>query len=199
MRHATQEQLALLAANDLGWLEGFRLRGHVGTCETCRRELAAFELTRERIHEEATEPRDWDRLAAEMRANIRLGFEAGECVSESQETRARAASVSGYLRPALAVAAAVALIAGGSWIARDSWLDGDAALLRPQAGLPADAEVVLRASPDGLEIQENGASMSLVHDVGAHASVSVGVGRSLSAQYIDEDTGQITIHNVYAE
>jgi hypothetical protein len=199
MRHATPEQLALLASNDLGWMERVRLNGHVGSCETCRRELAAFESTRVRAREQAGEPRDWDRLAAEMRANIRLGFEAGECVAEPHPARLAAASASGYFRPAFAVAAAVALIAGGSWIARETWLNGEPNLLRSEAVAAAGPRVVLSASPDGLEIRENGASLALVHDTGAHASVSVGAGGSLSARYIDEDTGQVTIHNVYAE
>src|SRR4029077_20826010 len=50
----------------------------------CRSWVAAFDSDRESIRQLAAEmPQgvNWDRMAAEMSANVRVGLEAGECVA----------------------------------------------------------------------------------------------------------------------
>src|SRR5690242_16922339 len=81
MRHPSQATLALHAGGDLGKFARWRLMRHLAHCDACASELMAFESTREMIAELGEVPAvAWGSLAAEMKANIRLGLAAGECV-----------------------------------------------------------------------------------------------------------------------
>ena len=81
--HPNEIQLSLYAGGDLSLLERIRTSLHVRGCERCRAEVAALESRREELRRAADEmPADlnWERLAAEMTGNIRVGLAAGECV-----------------------------------------------------------------------------------------------------------------------
>src|SRR5271169_6208843 len=81
MKHPNEGTLALHAGGDLGLVAGWRTERHLAKCDRCRDSLAAFSELREVLPELAEIPEvPWNRLAAEMRANIRLGLAAGECV-----------------------------------------------------------------------------------------------------------------------
>ena len=81
MKHPSQEILALHAGGDLGWLASWKTARHVAACERCADEVAAFSDLREALPELGEIPEvPWNRMAADMRANIRLGLAAGECV-----------------------------------------------------------------------------------------------------------------------
>src|ERR1051325_2686800 len=81
MKHPNEETLALHAGGDLGFFARRRVERHLSRCERCRDEIAAFGAVREVLPELAEIPEiPWNRLAAEMKANIRLGIAAGECV-----------------------------------------------------------------------------------------------------------------------
>src|SRR6185436_18408772 len=86
MKHPSQEILALHAGGDLGWLAGWKTARHVAVCERCAGEVAAFRDLRDALPELAEIPElPWNRMAADMRANIRLGLAAGECVRSVSE------------------------------------------------------------------------------------------------------------------
>ena len=81
MRHPKLATLALHAGGDLGVLVGWRTGRHLAACERCRAEVGRVEKTRRILPDLAEMPEvPWNRLAAEMKANIRLGVEAGQCV-----------------------------------------------------------------------------------------------------------------------
>ena len=83
MTHPTEHELALFAGNDGPALRGFLLARHLRRCETCAQTVAEFrEITRV-LTDSAPVVADWDRLAIEMQANIRLGLEAGACVRQT--------------------------------------------------------------------------------------------------------------------
>ena len=197
--HIDERQLALFTTGELGLIERTRVRLHLGGCERCRQELAAFEEARAILESEikhapeSLEGASWDRLAAEISANIRLGVEAGECVRQAEPERVVSrfdwASV---WRPGLAVAGLVLVLYGGTWIA--------AKRLSPDDGVAQSArQTTLEALPDSLEIRSNGAAFSLVRASTAPVALSVGRGGSLAAREVDEDTGEVTIYHVYAQ
>jgi len=206
-RHATETQLALLQTGELGLMDRMRLRWHVNSCERCGNELAAFEEARSVLGacaQELPAELDWDRLSAEMSANIHLGVAAGECVRPVSRDGAShssdghrsffswpSLSWSGVWRPGLAIASLVVMVYAGTWMVTKKMGSNIAS---------NDDHVVLEARPDSLEIRENGAAFSLVRaSTGGVASFSVGTGGSLRARDIDEDTDQVTIYHVYAE
>src|SRR4051794_31048817 len=84
MKHPDQATLALHAGGDLGRFAAWRTERHLAQCADCREEVATYQEMRE-ILPELNELPDlqWNRLASEMQANIRLGLSAGECVREA--------------------------------------------------------------------------------------------------------------------
>src|ERR1700746_310897 len=81
MKHPSEETLALHAGGDLGLVPRWLTEPHLAQCEECRDTLAVFTELRGVLPDLAEIPKvPWNRLAAEMRANIRLGLAAGECV-----------------------------------------------------------------------------------------------------------------------
>ncbi len=82
--HVREVDLALFAAGDVSLWRRAAIRLHTAKCEECRTRVQAYRLDRERLKQDASElPAgvNWDRLAAEMTANIRVGLAAGECVA----------------------------------------------------------------------------------------------------------------------
>jgi len=78
MKHPTQATLALHAGGDLGPVARWRTERHIARCERCREEFAAFAEMRDIAADLGEIPEvPWSRLAAEMKANIRLGLAAG--------------------------------------------------------------------------------------------------------------------------
>ena len=81
MTHPDQTILALYAGQDLGWFRRRRTERHLASCRQCRNEVQAFASARDHLVALNELPAiSWNRLAIEMKANIRLGLAAGECV-----------------------------------------------------------------------------------------------------------------------
>ena len=90
MTHAKETDLALFASGDASLWQRLRLRMHLGRCAQCREVAAAYQADREGLKQEASRMPpgvDWEHLAAEMTANIRVGLEAGECAQLAVEGR----------------------------------------------------------------------------------------------------------------
>ena len=115
--HPSETDLALLAGGDCGRWQRFFLNRHVARCGDCRDTLASFtELRSETLELSSNNAgvmpeTDWNRLAGEIRANIRLGLAAGECVGE-----APTAILPVSWKPRLAIAAVCVLLLAGAGI-----------------------------------------------------------------------------------
>src|ERR1039457_935531 len=71
MKHPNRATLALHTGEDLGPFARWRTSRHLAKCEDCRREMAAFGVVRGILPELSAIPEvPWNRLAAEMKANI---------------------------------------------------------------------------------------------------------------------------------
>jgi len=194
-RHCDAADLALYAGGDLGLAARLVTGLHVRTCSRCRAEVESFRDARRALREESRPMPpglDWDRLAAEMKANIRLGVEAGECVGAVVEAPGRRVP----LAPVAALALVLSLFLTLAWWQARSLRPVHRANARPEV---ADGQVVLKATTGAVGVERNGEALTLVHAGGGAGSVSVGVQGSLNARYIDEDGGQVTIHHVYTE
>ena len=191
MKHPGEIDLALLAGGEVGRLRRFSLERHLRGCTECDRKVAHFQALRAETAN--FQPVDWNALnwnalAAEMRANIRLGLEAGECV--------RSANAAHGWNPRLTLAlASVAVIAGASFLLRDSRLQPPSPA-RPavQASAP-----VLQSNGEGIELRSGSTSMMLLNHPGTVASQTVSAGGEIRARYVDGETGAITINNVSLE
>jgi len=188
MKHPTQATLALHAGGDLGPVARWRTERHISRCEQCRQEFVAFAETRDSASELGEIPEvPWGRLAAEMKANIRLGLAAGECV-RAEEKPLRQSIFSGA-RAVVAVASVVALVVTG------------VVLERPRPGPPSADGVIVQAFKDGIQVREGGRALRLLHTGVKDKDVmySVGAQGSMRARYVDPETGNVTITNVYAD
>lgn len=183
-KHPSEADLALVAGGEwTGWRR-WRVTRHLAGCAECRREVAEFSSLREEVRVMAEMPEvSWGSLAAEMRANIRVGLEAGECVPE------RAASHHGFsLRAAVACASLVMLLAVGFLIERPV----------PRAAEDRPAEAVLETSGSGIQVREGSQAMMLLNASARDVQYQAG-GSAMGARYVNADTGQVTINNVYVQ
>jgi hypothetical protein len=128
---------------------------------------------------------NWNRLAAEMRGNIRVGLAAGECVGPAEPEQTR---LGWRIAATLAPITLVVLI---GW-----WLQPS----RPSlTALPEAEGIVLGATAGAIELRQGNRVLSLQHPVVGDVTYTVNVQGTLRARYVDSETGQVTINHVYAE
>jgi hypothetical protein len=196
-------QLALFASGDLAWIERLQLRLHVVRCPVCQEEVAGLARMRREVRDarDETPPGlDWDQLAAEMKANIRLGLAAGEIVSVPEPvTRHRGWQVAvamGTVTALVMIAMTVTVLRNGRpSLPAGHWQATGGPLVILEG--PRGHEVVLRATMGGIGVERNGQAMALTHG-GTAAAVKMELHGSMQARYIDDDAG-VTIHHVYSE
>jgi anti-sigma factor RsiW len=185
-KHPNQATLALHAGGDLGPFRRWLTARHLAHCTACREEVAGYNEMRELLPELAELPEiSWNRMAAEIKANIRLGLEAGECVRTAETPLRRPASMAGW-RAAVAFASVIVLV-GGCMV-----------LERPVPVRAAETSV--RSTGDGIQVQAGDDRMLGLMNGGAQKVVyTLDAQGSMGARYIDPETGSVTINTVYAQ
>jgi hypothetical protein len=201
--HPSTRKLALLAGGELGWWLKLRVGHHVTACRECRAELESLRDSRREVAvlaQEMPPEVNWDHLAAEMKANIRLGIEAGQIVAPAAAVRGRIRededefeSYGSFFKPVVALASVAVFLYGATWMLST----------RGKMGVAA-GDVMVATTGEGIEFKHGASSMTLFHQGGKPMAVEVSAGArtgsaSLRAQYVDEDTGEVTIHHVYSE
>lgn len=205
MRHPEERQIALYAGGDIGWFDRLSIGRHVARCQSCGELANAYRRDREAVRQEAQAlPHDlnWERLSAEMIGNIRVGLAAGECVSGVRSKSHRV-----VWRPAFAaVGLALVLLSGwylNSTTYQRTFLAERIARLWNRAGAGQDnvslAGVALESTRNGIQVSENGSALTMMNPGKTPVVVVVNTRGSLRARYVDDDTGQVTITNVYAQ
>jgi hypothetical protein len=206
--HPLQSDLALYSTGDLPLWRRPLVRIHLSGCDGCRSWVAAFASDRESIRRLASEmPQgvNWDRLAAEMSANVRVGLEAGECVA----SRVHKPTLSTGWRVAAASAGVATLLVSAWWLnmpRADSVALGRAMQRLAQKG-PwhlgdldlEDRGPTVQVSASGIQLQQNGGTLGMSQGQERPVNVTLSVQGSARARYIDADTGQVTITGVYAQ
>lgn len=184
MPHPSEEQLALFAGNDLGWLARRRVAGHLTSCGDCQSSVVAYSSLRAEILDGADQLQDalpWNQMAAEMRANIRLGLAAGECVNARAGVRASSPRL-------IAVLASFTILIAAAWV------------LNYPAAAPHSAEpFTLQTSGGGIAVSEGSQLRSVLHSRGKDVVYSVGAKGQVGARYVDDETGYVTVNNVYLQ
>ncbi len=191
-RHPSEADLALLAGGDCGRFKTFRLHSHLAKCGDCRDALASFEELRSAVRDYspsgiASSDLDWDRLAGEMRANIRVGLAAGECVRELPSTGSRW----GW-KPQVALGMASVLFVAGAGV----FLHG----LLPHENEPGIVHTaVLESTGAGVEVRTDKGSMTLLNHGDEASDQTVTSQGAIRASSFDGSTGTVTITSVYVE
>ena len=209
-RHVKETELALYASGDLRLWQRATVHLHVRQCELCRERAEAFR-SEARILRDATglpEGLDWARLSAEMAANIHVGLAAGECVNPRGKAGRVRRAIPDRWRPVALASFATAMLAvlliGGWWLnvpAQDTQALSRAmrSIWHGRTVVPVEWGAVVEASSEGIELRKNGGSLGVSQDAAQLVNVSVSTQGSASANYVDQDTGQVTITSVYAQ
>jgi hypothetical protein len=188
-RHPSESDLTLYSTGDLGTFDQFRVRWHLRSCARCDNEVNAMGnlVAALRSHSDDLPPGvQWDKLSAEMTANIHLGLEAGECVGPVKVRKPERIGWSAAI-----VMAAMTLVLFCAW-----------ALNPPrgrQVAIQRPSPVEIRTAPGGIEVKENGSALTLLHTRGQQTPIFISTPGSLRARFVDSDTGQVTINNVYSD
>ncbi|MGC9951834.1 MAG: hypothetical protein ABSF64_36270 [Bryobacteraceae bacterium] len=192
MTHPNQSILALYAGRDLGWFTRRRTERHLSRCRECRDELQAFAAARDNLVALGDLPAiSWNRLAIEMKANIRLGLAAGECVGAARPANRFAPfAMLSNARALAACASVMALVTAGLVLQRPT-------PIAPPA--MARQGSVLRATANGIELNQDGQTLSLLQPRSHDVAYSAGAQGSMQAGYVDSDTGNVTINNLYVQ
>jgi hypothetical protein len=197
VRHPFETDLALYAGRDLTGWKRFSTAWHVRNCTDCRASVESFRDVQQQFAATADEfPDDvnWDKLSAEMTANIHLGIAAGECVATANERATVQPHLSWNWQPA-AIVAGLVMVFGAAW-----WLNMPAISWKkptPVSMGPVLDGPVVAASFDGIQYSENGSMLGVNMD--APVAVSVSFNGTASARYVNEDTGVVTIATVYGK
>ena len=187
MRHPNQATLALHAGGDPGPFRRWLTARHLAHCTACREEVAGYNEMRELLPELAELPEiSWNRMAAEIKANIRLGLEAGECVRAAEMPLRRPASMTGW-RAAVAFASVIVLV-GGCMV-----------LERPAPIVAHAAESSVRSTREGIQVQAGEHMLGLMNGGAQKVVYTLDAQGSIGARYIDPETGSVTINTVYAQ
>ena len=187
MKHPNEADLALFAGRDLNFVFEWRIGRHVSRCEQCRGTVDAFVSLRSETATLGELPAGiaWNRLASEMKANIRLGLAAGECVAGPSRVGGQA-GFSG-LHTLMAYAAVIMLVVAGVWLQRP---------------VPLESRAVLAATVDGIELTEGGRSLGLRYGASRDVkdvSYSADAKGAMGARYVDSNTGYVTVVNMNME
>ncbi len=189
MAHPTETDLALYAGGDLGWLRQWRMDLHVRGCSQCQQTSREYSELR---HIPNVPPElNWNRLAMEMKANIRLGLAAGECVG----FRPAPKSVVSGQRLVFAGAVLTVLVAMGAWVGRSSFRPD----LRQALFHRAITGTVLEGSGSGIQVRGSRQTLRILNPTAMNVVYSVGAQGELRARSLDPETGNVAITHVYGE
>lgn len=200
-QHPSVELLSLYSAGDLPFLLQYRTGRHIKECAACEQQLLSLQSAISELRREAQAEvltgfeaiADWHSLESDMLGNIRVGVAASRCI-EKVGRRRRIGS-----RLAWATGMVALFVAG--WMSRIPPEDNLRILsaLRRAVGLEQTVfnGTVLRSTREGITVRAQGATLTLLHPQSAVVSMSSPA--SVSARYIDDDSGQVTITNVYGQ
>lgn len=183
-KHPSQINLALFAGGELGRWTRWSVKRHAGICDQCQRDISDFSVLRDETAVLAELPEvSWDAIAAEMKANIRLGLEAGECVNPHPVTRMAFSP-----RALAACMSLAALLVVSVFLERPA----------PRGVDIGTSEPVLETSRTGIQLREGNQGIVLLNQH-AHQVNDLATGRAMQQSYVDSETGFVTINNVYVE
>jgi hypothetical protein len=208
--HPTVETLALYSAGDLPLLARLRTRRHVAHCGDCEQRVLLFHSVIAELKHEASSQTltgfeaiaHWPELEREMMGNISVGLDAALCIENVGRKRT--------LFYRFAMAAGLAALFAAGWVTHIPREESSRLLasLRGATGggfmggwigtdKPRETGTVLRSTPEGIAVRTQSATLTILNPNSAVISLSGTSG--VSARYIDEETGQVTITKVYGQ
>jgi len=201
LTHLSPAVLALFARGDLAWPKSWKVRLHLRACAPCREQVerfqaASLELKREAESETLTgfeAIADWNRLEREMLGNIGVGVAAARCIDPPRPRFS-------LLSPWTFATLLLALFTVG-WVTHIPRRETEHLVgsLGEWVGLHRIQRnsASIRTTSAGIAVRAQGGTLTIMNPPSA---VVTSFGSSaVSARFIDEETGQVTITRVYAQ
>ncbi len=174
---------------------------HVADCAECERQVGLFasgtaELKRQAATETLTAFEaiaDWNTLEREMLGNVVVGVAAARCIDTTARRRPWLPQL------ALGFGLCGLFIAGWATHIPAAQTRHLTASLEQFVGLRRTPRLpnILETTPNGIAVRSQGVTLTILHP--GSAVVSRSGNSSVAARYIDEETGQLTINNVYGQ
>jgi hypothetical protein len=173
----------------------------VRSCELCKTELDGFRSALQELRSEAAAGTltgfeaisNWSRIKREMLGNIVVGVAAARCIDNVGRKR--------RFWPALGIAAGLTVLFAAGWashIPSDQTHRIWSVLWQvPRANALRQSGSVVQTTPLGIAVKSQGVTLTMMHPRTALLSVSGASG--VEARFIDEDSGQVTITDVYGQ
>jgi hypothetical protein len=201
--HPTTEELALLLGGDMPYVRRWQVQNHVNHCAVCEQEFERYQASHAELRRLSEAEMltgfeaigDWDRLQREMTGNIHVGLAAARAIGKSSRGRLR------KLRFA-ALAAGLTILFVAGWLLNVPAEDSNRivnALRSAWSGPQVAAGIILRTTPHGVSVRSQGTILTVLHPSSSNVTTSFSGNSSVEMRYVDEDTGQVTIANVYGE
>lgn len=193
MKHPAEERLALYAGGDANWLDRRTIALHLRSCDVCRNEVARFANASSVLVDQALGMPagvNWNVLSAEINANIKLGIAAGACIERVEEPAQRRQ----WLLPLAYGVSACAMVAVSWWL---NFPHQKAA--QPIAEHAFVQQPVVMPAPEGIQVKTRTGELTLMRPRQASQAIYVSSPGSLRERFVNDETGQVTINNVYSE
>ena len=202
MKHLSESELALASRADLPVLGQLRAKAHALVCNECRQKMEAYRTASASVPAAVDAfvlPRamNWKELEGEMFANIRLGMDISEVHKDfGQQTEDSLDHPARFSWRAAAAVATIAITIATGW-----FLAGPGS---PRFAPSAVAQVnsgalVLRGDQNGIGLENRGVGMILRNVSSPSARFEVSLEGSVRSSTVDEDSGQVTVSQVYVE
>lgn len=202
--HPEERVLALYARKDLGWREQFVLARHVKSCAECTATVERFHLATADFQHEAAAGTltgfeaiaDWNTLEGEMLGNIRVGLDASRCIDHVGRH-----GFAGWRVAAVVLGLLLVFVMG--WMLNTPREQTDGLLTRIRMITARTTQEprgsVVSTTPLGIAVRSQGGTLTLLSPSSNPVSVSVSGASAVTASYVDAETGQVTITNVYGQ
>lgn len=200
--HPGQRVLALYSTRDLPWIKSLLVSQHLRRCSECSGTVRSFRHTKCDLKEQARSGLlaahenhiDWLRVEREMLGNIAVGVAAARCIENVGRQR-RSIFGAAWILAGLSVLFVVGWL---THVPREQNVHLANSLAR-LVGLerPFASGTMLRSTEEGISVRTQG--VTLVLHSPHSATVSAMGSSAVEARYIDENTGQVTIANVYGQ
>ena len=202
-QHPDSKSLALHAAGDLPPIARWRARFHISLCRACAEQVSEYRDAILQMRREAGAEAlpgvvetgaHWSRLEREMIGNIAVGVAAARCIDKVGRQRRV------FSAGAVVATAAAALFAAG-WMTHIPREQNEhlVASLRQLVGLASARPVgtIVQTTANGIAVKTQGITLRLMHP--PSAEVFLAGSSAITARYVDQDTGQVMITNVYGQ
>ncbi len=201
MRHLNDSEAALASSGDLSFFAHLRSKAHCAVCKSCRMRVELFQQDAERVRRIVPEfelPRsmDWGEIEREMFANVRLGLDVSEIRSDfgKRGESERAISWPG----AVSIATLTAIVITGWFLAgprtQQYLLHAPRAVAQVKSGA-----LILQGDENGVGVESRGVGMILRNVSSASSRFEVGLEGSVRSSVVDQDSGQVTVSQIYVE